>query len=94
MSTGLEAVELLASNPMQVDLMLLDFNLPGVDGVGVYRAARSSRPDMKVIVISGNLNPDAKAEFTRLGQEEFLEKPYRLEEVGQRIRKLLAPAAA
>jgi len=46
-----------------------------------------------VIVISGNLTVEAKAEFVRLGQREFLEKPFRLEDIGQRIRRVLAVPA-
>ncbi|MDD2763136.1 MAG: PAS domain S-box protein [Opitutaceae bacterium] len=88
---GRAAVELLASGAATIDVMLLDFNLPSVDGIGVFKIARRVRSRMKVIVISGNLSLEAKAEFVRLGQTEFLEKPCRLEDVGQRIRQVLAP---
>jgi CheY-like chemotaxis protein len=91
---GLAAAELLVSSPAQFDVMLLDFNMPGIDGIEVFKAAMRTRPAMKVVVISGNLSAEAKAEFIRLGQKEFLEKPYRLEDIGQRVRKILATPSA
>ena len=72
-------------------MILLDFNMPGIDGIEVYKTVLQTRPNAKVIVISGNLSVEAKAEFTKLGQKEFLEKPFRLEDIGQRIRRVLAP---
>jgi PAS domain S-box-containing protein len=88
---GLAAAELLMSSPTPIDVILLDFNMPGVDGIEVYKTVLKTRPGAKVIVISGNLSVEAKAEFTKLGQKDFLEKPFRLEDIGQRIRRILAP---
>jgi DNA-binding NtrC family response regulator len=62
-----------------------------VDGIEVYKKVLQTRPNAKVIVISGNLSVESKAEFTKLGQKDFLEKPFRLEDIGQRIRRVLAP---
>jgi len=88
---GLAAAELLVSSPTPIDVILLDFNMPGVDGIEVYKKVLQTRPNAKVIVISGNLSVESKAEFTKLGQKDFLEKPFRLEDIGQRIRRVLAP---
>ena len=88
-SDGMEAVQSLASGKSPVDLMLLDMNMPGMDGIGVLKIAQNTHPGVKAIVLSGNLTAEAKAQFAQLGQEEFLEKPYKLEDVGQRIRKIL-----
>jgi two-component system OmpR family response regulator len=88
---GLSAAELLVSSQTRIDVILLDFNMPGMDGIQVYKTVLKTHPNAKVIVISGNLSVEAKAEFTKLGQRDFLEKPFRLEDVGQRIRRVLAP---
>jgi CheY-like chemotaxis protein len=88
---GLAAAELLVSSPTPIDVILLDFNMPGIDGIEVYKTVLKTRPTAKVIVISGNLSVEAKAEFTKLGQTEFLDKPFRLEDIGQRIRRVLVP---
>ncbi len=90
---GLTASELLVSSTAPIDVILLDFNMPGMDGIEVYKTALKTRPNARVIVISGNLTVEAKAEFVRLGQREFLEKPFRLEDIGQRIRRVLAAQA-
>jgi two-component system, cell cycle sensor histidine kinase and response regulator CckA len=86
---GLVAAELLVSSPEAIDVILLDFNMPGIDGIEVYKTALRTRPNARVIVISGNLTAEAKAEFIRLGQKDFLDKPFRLEDIGQRMREVL-----
>ncbi len=91
---GQEAIDMLMSGRAACELMLLDFDLPVVDGLGVLKAARHARPEMKVVVISGNLNPAARREFAALGQQEFIDKPYRLEDVGRSIRRALAVTEA
>ena len=91
---GLAAAELLMTSNTPIEVILLDFNMPGMDGIQVYKTVLKTHPNAKVIVISGNLSVEAKAEFTKLGQREFLEKPFRLEDIGQRIRRVLAPASA
>ena len=90
-SDGLAAAELLVSGATQFDVILLDFNMPGIDGIEVFKTVLRTRPNAKVIVISGNLSVESRAEFTKLGQKEFLEKPFRLEDIGQRIRRVLSP---
>lgn len=90
-SDGLVAVESLVAGKTPIDVILLDFNMPGIDGFEVYKTVLKTQPNAKVIVISGNLSVEVKAEFTKLGQRDFLEKPFRLEDIGQRIRRVLAP---
>ncbi len=90
---GHEAIDILADHPEAFDLMLLDFDLPVVDGLGVMKTALSHSPALKVIVLSGNLAAEARAEFAALGQQEFITKPYRLEDIGRCIRRLLSGRA-
>jgi PAS domain S-box-containing protein len=86
---GVEAVSMLMSEPAAIDAILLDLNLPRMNGLEVYRNIRRLRPDAKVIVISGNITPETRQELIGLGQNDFIPKPYSLEDLAFRLRELL-----
>ncbi len=88
-ATGLEAIELIGDTTRPIDAILLDLNMPGTNGLEVLKIVRVCRPDVKVLVVSGHISADVREEFKQLNQNEFLQKPYRLEEVGRRMRALL-----
>ncbi len=90
-ASGLEAISLLSDNNRQFDLALLDLNMPGATGIEVLKVIRVCRPQLKVLVISGHISPEAQVELTKLGQRDFVQKPYRLDEIGRHIRRLLEP---
>ena len=93
--SGLEAIDLIGDAQKQFDLVLLDLNMPGASGVEVLKVLRICRPQTKVLIVSGHITPAARAEFERLGQRDFVQKPYRLDELGRHLRTLLdAPLAS
>ncbi|HWL15219.1 MAG TPA: ATP-binding protein, partial [Opitutus sp.] len=92
-ATGLEAIETIGDTNQKLDAVLLDLNMPGTNGVQVLKVLRACRPDLPVLVISGHITPDVRTEFQQLNQREFLQKPYRLDEVGRRLRALLDQTA-
>jgi CheY-like chemotaxis protein len=83
---GTRAVDVLMSEPATIDAVLLDLNLPQLNGVDVYKTLRRLRPEAKVIIISGNITPETRRELNLHGQPEFLPKPYQIEELGRRLR--------
>ncbi len=91
-ATGLEAIALIKDLPTPFDLILLDLNMPGANGIEVLRALRVHQPQTKVLVVSGHYTPETRAEFTLLGQRDFVQKPFRLDELGRTVRRLLDPA--
>lgn len=93
-ATGLAAIDVIADRKRKLDAVLLDMNLPGTNGVEVLKVIRTSRPDIPVLVISGHISPDSRGEFEQLNQRDFVQKPYKLDEVGRRLRSLLDKSAA
>ena len=87
-SDGLDAIEKLADPSQSFAAVLLDLNMPGASGVEVMRVIRATRPDIKVLVLTGHLTPQAKTEFERMGQKNFVKKPYTLEELGRNLRAM------
>ncbi len=89
---GARAVDILLSEPSTIHVVLLDLNLPQLNGIDVYKTLRRLRPEAKVIIISGNITPDTRRELNAHGQPEFLPKPYQIEELGRRLSAVLAAA--
>ncbi|HYP17651.1 MAG TPA: ATP-binding protein, partial [Opitutus sp.] len=92
-ATGLEAIEVIGDPTRALDAVLLDLNMPGTNGVQVLKVIRACRPNLPVLVISGHITPDVRSEFQQLNQRDFIQKPYRLDEVGRRLRTLFDKSA-
>jgi two-component system response regulator AtoC len=86
-ATGESALQIMEKD--DVDLMLLDVQLPGVSGFDVLRIARENYPHVEVIVISVVKELDAAIEAMRLGAYHYISKDFEMEGV----RTLLANAA-
>ena len=83
---GNRAIELLGVE--QYDLVLLDLNLPGADGMTVLRTLRQSDRDTRVLILSARSEVTDKVEGLDAGANDYLAKPFHLEELEARIRSL------
>lgn len=86
---GLEAIDFLSNPDCAFDAVLLDLNMPGASGLAVLKFIKARRPELKVLMLSGHLTAEARADFEQLGQRDFINKPYTLGDLGLRLRKLL-----
>jgi CheY-like chemotaxis protein len=86
---GLEGIDMISDPANAFDAVLLDLNMPGASGTVVLSQIKTKRPALKVLMLSGHLTADTRTELERLGQTEFLNKPYLLSEMGRRLRKIL-----
>ncbi|HEY8995771.1 MAG TPA: PAS domain S-box protein [Lacunisphaera sp.] len=87
---GLEAIDLVGRMDKRFDVVLLDLNMPGATGIEVLKVLKVVQPQAKVLILTGHLTHEAKLEFEKLGQKDFVRKPYTLDELGRQIRALLA----
>jgi CheY-like chemotaxis protein len=87
--SGLEAIELISDSARKFDAVILDLNMPGASGVDVLKIIRVCRPTLRVMIVSGHLTPETHGELKRLGQQTFVQKPYRLHELGRTLRSIL-----
>ena len=83
---GNKAIELLGVE--RYDLVLLDLNLPGKDGMTVLRTLRQNDRDTKVLILSARSEVADKVEGLDAGANDYLAKPFHLEELEARIRSL------
>ena len=81
-----EAIAVL-SGSTSVDVVMTDVNMPGLlDGVALSRYVRTTRPGLKVIVVSGRVAFEAASEVA----DAFLAKPYEPETVVRTIDLLMS----
>ena len=71
------------------DLVILDLNLPGMDGLELLRRIRSERPELRVLILSARAQLSDKVAGLDLGADDYLTKPFALEELEARVRTLL-----
>lgn len=72
-----------------VDLMTLDLKMPGMHGTDVLRAAKTIRPDLEVIIITGFGTLKTAVDGIRLGAADYLLKPFNVSEIIAIINKIL-----
>ena len=83
---GDKALELLGTE--RYDLVLLDLNLPGMDGMEILRELRQSNEETKVLILSARGQIADKVEGLDAGANDYMEKPFHLQELEARIRSL------
>ena len=91
---GAKALDFLDEHPGSIDCVILDVNMPRLNGVSVFQVIQRKYPELRVIVVSGYLSADIKQQFLDLGQDIFIHKPFRVDEVINKVNQVLAPARA
>ena len=88
-ATGREGLEGILDNPP--DLVLLDLNLPDLDGLGVCRELRETAavPDLPIIMLTARVEESDRVLGLDLGADDYITKPFSLRELKSRIRALL-----
>jgi len=84
---GLEAIDKLRSRPY--DLVVLDWMLPGLDGLEICRQARLHNPRLGILMISARGQDLERVEGLKAGADDFLAKPFHPRELVARVRALL-----
>lgn len=85
---GHDGLRLLDDAPP--DLMIVDYAMPGMNGVEVVLAARARRPTLPIVVATGFA--DMAAVESVVGADRVLRKPFRLDDLGMAVRAALVEA--
>jgi DNA-binding NtrC family response regulator len=75
--------------PGTINLLITDLEMPGMDGVRLAEILNKSRPDMKIIYMSGSLEHLHRCEETFVEGSLRLEKPVRIDKLEAIMAKLL-----
>jgi two-component system OmpR family response regulator len=84
---GLEALRLIREQ--KPDLVILDINMPQLDGFGVIEKLRNENNNVPVIVLTARDQKDDKTIGFGLGADDFVTKPFGLEELLMRVAEVL-----
>ena len=83
---GAQAIELFEIN--EYDLMMLDLNLPDMDGLEICRIARQQKPALLILILTARDNIQDVVSGLDSGADDYLVKPFHLQEILARIRAL------
>ncbi len=89
-SDGREGVDAFRRLAGENPLVLLDLTMPHLDGAAAYRELRRIRPDVRAILMSGYSEQSIASQFAGKGLAGFIQKPFRLAQLQQTIREVLA----
>ncbi len=79
----------LAGVDSDYDLVVLDLNLPKLDGVAVLRQLRLKKPSLPVLVLTQRTRVEDRVQCLDIGADDYLGKPFSFSELSARIRALV-----
>lgn len=86
-SSGRDLLSTLEEGPG--DLLIIDLNLPGVNGLEVVREARSRKPHLPILILTGNSRVEDRVSGLDSGADDYMTKPFAFSELLARVRALL-----
>ncbi|MBI4381763.1 MAG: sigma-54-dependent Fis family transcriptional regulator [candidate division NC10 bacterium] len=85
---GEQALQLVAEHTP--DLVISDLRMPNVDGIGLLAGIRKQHPELPVILVTAYASSDSTIQAMRLGADDYITKPFRIEEIRLVVEKALA----
>jgi two-component system cell cycle sensor histidine kinase/response regulator CckA len=83
------AIAALRADPMQIDLLVTDYNMPGYSGVDLLRDVKAVRPGLPVALASGYVTPDIEQAALAAGARALIHKPNDVDELCDTVQRLL-----
>jgi len=88
---GRAALELLQTEP--ADIIISDVKMPDMDGIELLRSVRETQPDLGVVLMTAFASVETAREAFKLGADDFIQKPFDVEELKLIVRKTLEKQA-
>ena len=89
---GLEALSVLGKD--QVDLMLIDWNMPNMDGITLVKKVRETNKTVPMIMCTTEAQKDRVIEAIKAGVNNYVVKPFNVETLAEKIDQTLAKTSA
>ena len=72
------------------DAIVMDFQMPGMDGMDALKAIKNKKPELQIILLTGYATVEKTVEAMKVGATDFLEKPADLEALAKKIKNAKA----
>ena len=90
---GHAAVEQFDRAADRIDCVLLDFTMPGMDGLETLQRIRRIRGDARIIITSGYTRQQIEARFAKIGLPDgFIHKPFEMKSLQKELRRVITGA--
>ncbi len=86
---GREALTRFRERPIQFDVVVTDFNMPGMNGLELARRIKMTRPCLPIVLITGYTGWEEIPDAARLGIEAVLQKPFSRAQLSQVLHEVL-----
>jgi PAS domain S-box-containing protein len=86
-----QALALLADARAEIDAMIVDVDIPGMSGIDLARRARQSRPNLRILLVSGYPTSKDLEAARALGNVSIVVKPQTIDEFTRTLHALLRP---
>ena len=83
---GREAVKIFEAQPEAFTMVVIDLTMPHMDGTEAFARMRQVRSDLRVVLMSGYSEQDATVAFAGKGLAGFLQKPFELGHLRDKVR--------
>jgi CheY-like chemotaxis protein len=91
--SGHDAIQIARNAHAPIDVILLDLRMPGLSGVETFGPLTAAQPGARVVLCSGYELEGAARQLLESGAAEFVQKPFRLEDLTAAIQRALAVRA-
>ncbi|RME37479.1 MAG: response regulator [Planctomycetota bacterium] len=88
---GVKALEILAAQ--RPDLMLVDWNMPNMDGITLVRKVRETDKTLPIIMCTTEAEKSRVLEAIKAGVNNYVVKPFTVESLGEKISQTMAKLA-
>jgi two-component system cell cycle sensor histidine kinase/response regulator CckA len=88
-SDGEAAVNVYLRQKEKIDVVLLDIELPKIDGWNLLSKMKAANPDVKVVVTSGFLDSRLELQLLNAGAKRAIQKPYQIEEMANALQEVI-----
>jgi len=89
---GMEALSIFKARHADIDLVLLDIIMPGLEGHEVFQAMHAIKPEVKVLLASGYSIKNQTQKILEAGCSGFIQKPFSIKELSVKIQEILKGA--
>ena len=86
---GLEALDYLTMHPVDIDVLVTDVDMPGLDGLSLAEKALQLKPKLGIVLMSGFSDQLDRAKALKAHRLASISKPFTLEQIKTMVRSVL-----